>query len=280
VASGQQALDAALAEARSLLGELRTQAGPTIRAKAALNGVRTTVRAWFGSHRPPLLAIIGAEALKPIDRDFQWLLAAANRQTAKGKYISLVRGIVRQLAQLEPEHAAVFASGDKAFAAVSAPSFEHLVGDPRMQAILERRWNECEACVAAGAPLAAVVMIGGLLEGLLLARINQLGDKAPVFSANLAPRDKTARTKPISDWTLANFIAVAHELGWITSTVKDLGGAIRDYRNFIHPQREYSANLGLTAADARILWEIAKQMMTQILDGGTVLKTTLRRSGR
>ena len=35
-----------------------------------------------------------------------------------------------------------------------------------MRGILGRRWEECRKCIAADAPLAAVVMMGGLLEAL------------------------------------------------------------------------------------------------------------------
>lgn len=66
-----------------------------------------------------------------------------------------------------------------------------------MQAILQRRWTECVICIAHGAPLAATVMIGGLLEGLLLARINRENNKAPIFTAAAAPKDKQNKTLPL-----------------------------------------------------------------------------------
>jgi hypothetical protein len=76
-----------------------------------------------------------------------------------------------------------------------------------MQGILSKRWQECVICVKAGAPLAATVMMGGILEGLLLAKINQLADKSPVFTAIAAPKDKKiGKTLPLKEWGLKNFI--------------------------------------------------------------------------
>jgi hypothetical protein len=43
--------------------------------------------------------------------------------------------------------------------------------------------------MTAGAPLAATVMIGGLLEGLLLARILHEANKTPIFTATAAAND-------------------------------------------------------------------------------------------
>jgi hypothetical protein len=98
-----------------------------------------------------------------------------------------------------------------------------------MKTILEGRWSEITSCVTAKAPLAATVMMGGLLEGLLLARVNNHANKSEIFTASAAPKDKAGKTLPLKDWTLQNYIGVAHELKWITQTVKDIGEVLRDY---------------------------------------------------
>src|SRR5262249_20868734 len=115
------------------------------------------------------------------------------------------------------------------------------------------------------APLAATVMMGGILEGLLLAKMNQMANMAPAFTAAAAPRDKAGKTLQLKDWTLKNYIDVAHELKWITTTAKDIGEVMRDYRNYIHPQKELSHGVTLLESDAQMLWEIAKKMILQIL---------------
>jgi len=135
-----------------------------------------------------------------------------------------------------------------------------------MQIILTKRLQECSVCVKSGAPLAATVMMGGLLEGRLLAKINQLSNKASVFSAATKPMDpKTGKALQLKEWTVKNYIDVAHELGWITKTTKAIGEVVRDYRNFIHPQKELSHGIVLEAGDAQMVWEVAKSITLQLL---------------
>jgi len=40
--------------------------------------------------------------------------------------------------------------------------------------------------------------------------------------------------------------------------VEEGGRSFRDYRNYIHPQKELSHGINISAGDARTLWEIAK----------------------
>lgn len=121
-------------------------------------------------------------------------------------------------------------------------------------------------CISYGAPLAATVMIGGLLEGLLLARVNREANKKPVFTASSAPKDRQGQPAPLKEWTLQDDIGVAHELEWITVAAKDVGVVLRDYRNYIHPQKEFSRGVALATPDAVILWEIGKSISRQLLE--------------
>jgi hypothetical protein len=58
---------------------------------------------------------------------------------------------------------------------------------------------------------------------------------------------------------------VAHELGWITVSAKDVGAVLRDYRNYIHPQKQLSHGVQLTPEDATLFWEISKSISRQIV---------------
>ena len=69
----------------------------------------------------------------------------------------------------------------------------------------------------------------------MLARVNQLKDKTPLFKAASAPKDKTGAPLKLNEWGLKNYLDVAHELAWISKTTKDVGEVVRDYRNYIHP---------------------------------------------
>ena len=49
--------------------------------------------------------------------------------------------------------------------------------------------------------------------------------------ATAAPKDKVSgQVKQFQDWTLGNFIDVAHEIGWLGLDVKKYGHALRDFK--------------------------------------------------
>ena len=64
---------------------------------------------------------------------------------------------------------------------------------------------------------------------------------------------------------LNDYISVAHELGWITVSAKDIGHVLRDYRNYIHPQKQLSENVSLGPEDAALFWDISKGISRQLL---------------
>jgi hypothetical protein len=101
-----------------------------------------------------------------------------------------------------------------------------LVRDRALAAILQQRLSEAKVCEQNGAWLSAIIMLGGLLEGVLL-------DAASVR----LPRPQ----KPAKDWTLNALIQTAHREKWIQRDAHRFGDILRDYRNLVHPnvQREF-----------------------------------------
>jgi hypothetical protein len=73
------------------------------------------------------------------------------------------------------------------------------------------------------------------------------------------------RRQDTSEQNSYTYLSVAHELKWITPTVEDIGDVLRDYRNYIHPHKQYSEKVSLAPEDAKILWEISKNITRQLL---------------
>ena len=270
MADGQVTIDAAIADADSLQKILKRQHGKQVRSDDEKQIVKGIALAWFKKHRPIIVAILGEGQVGDIDEIYRGLVEASGRATTRTKYLEALKAVKKRLSILQAEHVITLAAPaagvqPPAKTSDSPPQFAPLISEPKMHAILARRWQECVICVNSGAPLAATVMMGGILEGLLLAKINQLSNMAPVFTATSAPRDKVGKTLVLKEWTLKNYIDVAHELKWITTTAKDVGEVMRDYRNYIHPQKELSHGISLVQGDAQMLWEIAKTMILQIL---------------
>jgi hypothetical protein len=234
--------------------------------------LKSVAFAWFKTHRAQVLLHSARPDLAPVDAPYRLILDATGGHAARKTYADALRaakmalvelrGVVAQTPNGSPQHSPAPTS---ASSAEIPPNFAPLAADPKMQAILSRRWAEVQQCVACRANLAATVMMGGLLESLLLARINASPNKSSVFTAHGAPRDKTGKTLPLADWNLVKMVDVAHELAWITKSAKDVGNVLRDFRNYIHPHKEYSENICISEQDADMFWQVTKSISRQVL---------------
>lgn len=266
--SAQSSVDSAIKEVDRLRKIVHKSKTKQIRSDDERQVIKATAHTWFNSHRKLLSLAIGDDQLLDLDEEFRGLLAACGGAPSRSKCLKGLKRTKLLLTQLQAEH--VVAMGAALSLSPSpttdtSPDFTTIVGDAKMQVILTNRWGECVKCVDVGAPLAAIVMMGGILEGLLLARINRLSDKSPVFKAKSAPKDRTGTPLKLNEWTLKDYLDVAHELGWITRTTKDIGAVVRDYRNYIHPQKEHSHGINISPEDARMLWQVAKSVARQVL---------------
>jgi len=266
-----EAIHTAIREAERLRTRTKKKKGAQVQG-AERDIIRATSLAWFNNHRKLLVTVLSDGDLAEVDKLYNQVMEASYKNVLRSKYVSMLKEIGDSLAQLRSDNVLKLSAAPQlpqpATTPDLPPDFSPLISDAQMKAILERRWVECTACVAANAPLAATVMMGGLLEGLLLARVNSAPNKTAkdrIFKATAAPKDKQNSTLPLKDWTLQHFIDVAREMGWISQTVKDIGVVLRDYRNYIHPHREHSHGISLAPGDAAILWEISKTISREVL---------------
>jgi len=256
-----EAIYQAIKEAERIRSVTRKKSLPQVRGSER-DVIRATALTWFQSHRPKIVAVFSSADLQLVDEMYQKILEASHKNAARSGYVVTLKDICDSLVHLRAANVVKLAAATTTDA---APDFSKLISDAAMQGILQKRWTECVICISYGAPLAATVMIGGLLEGLLLARVNRENNKKPIFTAAASPKDRQNQPLGLKDWTLQDYIGVAHELKWITVAAKDVGVVLRDYRNYIHPQKELSHGVSLTTPDAVILWEIGKSISRQLL---------------
>lgn len=260
-------IDQAIGESERLLKSINRATSRQVKTKEECELIKANAYAWLKGHRVHLQAFVGDVHLEALDNDFAQLLEWASRQTSRARYKSVLKQIKGNLIKLRSEAVrrihAVEEIGD--LHSTQKPDFAKLISDPNMVRILERRWEETINCIENGAPLSAMVMMGALLEALLLARINQLADKTPIFGLKSTPRDKTKKALPLKDWGLNDYIEVAHEMTWIRRPAKELGVIIRDYRNFIHPVKELSSGFQIEEVDVKMFWPIFVQISDQVV---------------
>jgi hypothetical protein len=263
----QIAVDTAIKEAKNLRRSLRHGSSLQVQSNVETKLIASTALSWFNNHRSGMKLAIGESDLAPIDADYKFMLAASEGSGTRKGYLARLKAVIDRLVELKSDRALDFAAlSAQPLTSDRPPAFATLILDNRMQEILLRRWTECIACVQTEAPLAATVMMGGLLEALLLARVNRESDKSKVFKAAGAPKDKrTGKTLPLSEWTLQHYISVAHELTWISRSAMDVSKVLRDYRNYIHPQKQLSHDVLLKRDDAELFWDVCKSLSRQVI---------------
>jgi hypothetical protein len=257
------ALEAAIVDVDRLSRVLKKDKGRVqVRSSDERASAKATAQTWFRNHRPLVATLVSEQDLGPADTGYRSILEAAEHAGSRSKYFSTLKTLRACIVKLRSD---CIVRPMPAPTADKPPSFAPLVSDAEMQIILTARWNECIVCLAAGAPLAATVMMGGFLEAILLARINHEKNRASIFKTKSAPKDRQGATKSLKEWMLNDYIQVVHELGWVSVSAKDIGEVLRDYRNYIHPYKQLSHGVHLSPDDAILLWEVTKNITRQVL---------------
>jgi len=260
------AVDAAIQEvkkARTLVSRVRSM---QVRGVDDLAALRSTAYAWFETHRPVVHSHSPTVDLSEVDAPYHTILDSTDRIVVKKKYLAAIKQAKKALAPirallLTPPAAPVTPVTDDL-----APDFSPLAGSEEMREVLTRRWHECCKCVNAKAHLAAIVMMGGLLEALFVARANKLDNKDPLVRATSAPKDKqSGKTLNYQTWMLDSYIKVGHELKWITDSAKQVADVLKEYRNYVHPEKELRHKVELARNDSAIFWQVTKELARQLL---------------
>lgn len=120
------------------------------------------------------------------------------------------------------------------------PDFVRLTRDVTLAGMLESRMWEMTVCLKHKAHLAAIILMGTILEGVMLSIVNNNPKEASISPK--APRDAQGRIKHFADWSLAELAAVAADRGWITLDENRYLYLLREYRRLIHPWEQRARN--------------------------------------
>jgi len=145
------------------------------------------------------------------------------------------------------------------------PDFDKLTNDPQLASILRNRWEEAQVCSRAGAHLSAIVMMGSVLEGTLLAVVECNPEKSN--KAKAAPRDQIGRPLSFGDWDLNALIDVAHECGWLQVDVKRFSHSLRESRNIVHVRQQLALNEYPDKDTCNICWEVVQAAVNDLERG-------------
>ena len=143
------------------------------------------------------------------------------------------------------------------------PDFMSINLEPGIGEILAARWVETQLCVDSGAYLAAIIIMGSLLEGLLLGVCQR--KPAIANTCACAPKDhRTGKVKHFADWSLAEMIDVAHGVGWLGLDVKRFSHALRSFRNLVHPYEHMATRATPDEDTCNISWLVVQAAVNDL----------------
>ncbi len=128
--------------------------------------------------------------------------------------------------------------------------------------ILESRYNEAERCLQNGSPLASIFMAGSVLEGLLLGMA--CANPKKFNQSKYSPKDVAGKVKEYQSWTLAQFIEVACEQGYLQLDIKKFSHELRDFRNYIHPYQQLASGFKPDEHTARICLQVLRAAIASL----------------
>lgn len=103
--------------------------------------------------------------------------------------------------------------------------------------IIEQRLKEAVAAFNAKAYLATIFLSGSALEAVLLGAAQRA--PAQFNQAKSSPKARHVdKVKPLHDWSLAELIDTACEVGLLKPDIKKFSHGLRDFRNYIHPYEQ------------------------------------------
>lgn len=118
-------------------------------------------------------------------------------------------------------------------------SIAEIVRDTTFGAQLQGRMHEAHVCWRAGAPTAAIIMLGSVLEGVLYdVALNRL-------EGGRKPTDHLER-----------LIITARENRWIGPEVADYAEVLRGHRNLVHPKKQWTGSYAPEGDVVRIAWNV------------------------
>ncbi len=184
------------------------------------------------------------------DRSPTFVLDGFSREEIRINLTTLIKRISSEvkyrLKQTFPE--------DLAQLSYPVPDLKILVKDSNLADILVQRWEEANLNFQSGAYLSTIFMLGSILEGVLLAKVEQNLKQANQSSES--PKDKTGKILLLHQWKFVQLIKVAHDCGWLGKDVQDFSNALRDYRNLIHPREQRSQGIYPDKGTCKVSWEV------------------------
>lgn len=142
------------------------------------------------------------------------------------------------------------------------PNIQKLPIEAQAVPIIESRLKEARTAIAAGAYLSTIFLCGSVLEAVLLGAAQK--EPARFNQATASPKAADGSVKRFHEWSLAQFIDAASEVGIIKPDVKKFGHGLRDFRNYIHPYEQMASGFTPDQHTAKVCFQVLKAALASV----------------
>ncbi len=143
------------------------------------------------------------------------------------------------------------------------PNIRRLPVEPHVADIIDGRLNEARKALSAGAHLSVIFLCGSVLEGVLVGAAQKEPER--FNRSKVAPCKDDGKVKPFHEWSLAQFIDIACDIGLLKPDVKKFSHGLRDFRNYIHPYEQMLSGFTPDEHTAKLCFQTLKAALADVV---------------
>ena len=148
---------------------------------------------------------------------------------------------------------------DKEF---TIPNIHLLPIEAQVATIIEARLEEARKALKAKAHLSVIFLCGSILEGVLLGTAQQ--NPARFNQSKVSPKDGSGKVKQFHEWSLAQFINAACDVGLLKLDIQKFSHGLRDFRNYIHPYQQMTSGFTPDEHTAKVCFQVLKAALASL----------------
>ena len=172
------------------------------------------------------------------------------------------RGIVGRLTGRPSVPQSTTTEGEFLAREFAVPNIQKMPIEAQFVSIVEARLNEVRIALDAGAHLSVIFLCGSVLEAVLLGAAQR--DPERFNKANATPKAENSSPKRFHEWTLAQLIDVACEVGVLKLDIKKFSHGLRDFRNYIHPYEQMVSGFTPDEHTAKVCFQVLKAALANL----------------
>jgi hypothetical protein len=215
------------------------------------------MRAFWESEPDALVANVLSEMLDSYEADCQ----IKNKEVDTSILVKS-RGIVSKLSGKPQPAKPMQTDSDFLTHEFTIPNIQKLPIEQQAIPIVESRLVEARKALGAGAYLSVIFLCGSVLEAVLLGAAQK--EPARFNRATSSPKSDDGSVRRFHEWSLAQFIDVACEVGLLKPDVKKFSHGLRDFRNYIHPYAQMVSGFTPDEHTAKVCFQVLKAALASV----------------